>query len=170
MLVAAFDFPNICRICLDKGDLKPLDENTIELIEIITDVNVKSESDFPKNICSKCIKDLMDISIFMDKMKYNNMLLKFVLLNPQITIKQEPLEEMFCIPRIEVNKTEPANTIEQTSILRNLLNYENFQKEDRQQNSVSTGYKFDKNNVKSFKENNYCVCSKMQCTECEHGK
>ncbi|XP_066150995.1 oocyte zinc finger protein XlCOF22-like [Euwallacea fornicatus] len=78
--IRARDFPNICRICLITGDLKPLVDGNLSLIfKAISDIEITPGDLLPTNVCITCSNYLQEIRRFADKCKANNTILKLVL-------------------------------------------------------------------------------------------
>ncbi|CAH1131408.1 unnamed protein product [Ceutorhynchus assimilis] len=74
------DFPNVCRICLISGDLKPLvDGNLSEIFTAISSIDISTTDPLPKNVCITCSSYLQEIRRFADKCKANNTILRIIL-------------------------------------------------------------------------------------------
>ncbi|XP_050296407.1 zinc finger protein 37-like [Anthonomus grandis grandis] len=86
------DFPNICRVCLISGDLKPLlDGKLFQIFTAISEIEILPVDPLPKNICITCTRYLEEIKRFADKCKANDAILKLVIVNEereQLKIKE----------------------------------------------------------------------------------
>ncbi|KAH1028475.1 hypothetical protein HUJ05_001830 [Dendroctonus ponderosae] len=73
------DFPNICRVCLITGDLKPLIEGSLsEIFKAVSEIEISTEDILPKNVCITCSNYLQEIKRFGEKCKANDVLLRLV--------------------------------------------------------------------------------------------
>ncbi|KAJ8965034.1 hypothetical protein NQ314_004432, partial [Rhamnusium bicolor] len=75
------DFPNICRLCLCTGTLQPIMQiKVLNVFSTITNIHVKEEDKLPENVCNNCVKQLEDISTFIDRCKDNDETLRTIVL------------------------------------------------------------------------------------------
>ncbi|KAJ8958308.1 hypothetical protein NQ318_017454 [Aromia moschata] len=67
------NFPNMCRACLQLGDVKPLINSKITTtLKSITNIEIVADDNLPKNLCYYCIKQLEEISVFAETFKTND--------------------------------------------------------------------------------------------------
>nr|XP_023014940.1 zinc finger protein 883-like isoform X2 [Leptinotarsa decemlineata] len=82
--VSYIDFSLICRTCLSKVNLKPLEEIPFgDLLKSLTDIQIEPDDGLPGNICYSCINKLEEISTFITVSKNNDQYLKHIVQVPK---------------------------------------------------------------------------------------
>ncbi|XP_028133387.1 zinc finger protein 226-like [Diabrotica virgifera virgifera] len=109
------DFMQICRSCLSRNNLSPINQNSINIFDKIADVKIDLDDDLPKQLCNECVTKTITISSFIQIVKSNDVYIrqvyessKKIKLHPQIDDHESDIscdadQDIFSKDEISVN-------------------------------------------------------------------